>query len=550
MAKHHVPSPGATIVVRAARIRSMSNVDPEAFVVVGGAIVDSGAWDTMRARFPAAEPVDFGSATVIPGLNDAHAHPSLLAEGGRYVELAPAVTPSAGDVRAALTQRAERTSSGEWVIGHNFDISRTVDGGTIDRAQLDAVSDRHPVLVIHYSYHAAVANSAALRAAGYTDATPDPAGGGFGRDAAGRLDGVVYERAWMEGYLGHGGRSSLVPAPVPTERIDPLSRVLERFHAAGVTSVCDAMVHPSDLRLYQATRSAGRLTARIGMLLWYEFFDHAQALGMSTGFGDPWLRLSGVKMITDGASSAGTCRCATAAGVTGIQVMSDDEIELVVRRVHEAGSTLAVHANGDIAVRKVLDAIETAQRRHPSSQRHRIEHCTMTDPATARRLYEAAVVPVPFGAFPRHHGKNFVTHYGPEIAAEMCPHRTFLDAGLTVPGSSDYPCGPLDPLLAFRSMTTRQTQDGTVIGADQRISTWEALRAYTVGSAYASGEESVKGRLVPGQLADFVVLSEDPLTTDPGRLDDLRVLSTWVGGRPVWSTDPSSIPPSYPAGTS
>ncbi|GAB3491134.1 amidohydrolase [Amycolatopsis cihanbeyliensis] len=522
-------------LVRARRIRSLTDPEPEALAIAGERIVDAGGWDTLRGRFPRARQVDFGSATMVPGLNDAHAHPSLHTSEDLYADLAPTSTPTATAVRDALAELAARTPEGEWVVGHNFDLSRTRDGDRVDRALLDEVSRRHPVLVIHYSYHAAVANSAALRAGGYRDDSADPVGGRLGRDAAGRLDGVVHERAWMEAYLGHGGRQALVPHPTLDTRVTALARTLERFNAAGVTSVCDAMVHPDDWRVYQEAHRRGLLTARVGMLLWYEFFRHAAELGMATGLGDEWLRFTGVKMMTDGASSGGTCLCT--AGARGIQLMPDEEIDRTVREVHAAGSTVAVHANGDIAVGKVLDAIESAQREVAGNRRHRIEHCSMADTATARRLHGAGVVPVPFGAFVHYHGHNFVKHYGHETAATMCPHRTFLDAGLAVPGSSDYPCGPLEPLLALRSMTTRRAQDGTVLGAGERLSATEALHAYTVGSAYASGEETVKGRLAPGMLADFVLLDQDPLTVEPTRLDALRPLATWVGGRQVWAAD-------------
>ncbi|WP_418062509.1 amidohydrolase [Pimelobacter simplex] len=523
-------------VVRADTVHPLDGTAPEAFAVLGETVVATGGWDDLHARFPGAEAVDLGAVTVVPGLNDAHAHPSLLADGGRYVDLGPATTPTSDDVRAALAARAATTLPGGWVVGHNYDPALTT-GAPVDRDLLDSVSTEHPVLVIHYSYHTAAAGSLALSAAGYHDGDPDPAGGELGRDGAGRLDGVLQERAWAEGYLGHGGRAPLVPLPGPGDRIDSLARMLTRMNAAGLTSVCDAMVHPADWRLYQEAHAAGRLTARVGMLLWYEFFEHAAELGLGSGLGDPWLRFSGVKMMTDGASSGGTCLCSTAGGDRGIQVMADDEIAAAVETVHRAGSTLAVHANGDLAIGKVLDAIEDVRRRYPRTLRHRIEHCTMTDPATAARLRAADVVPVPFGAFPHHHGARFVEHYGPEVAADMCPHRTFLDAGIPVPGSSDYPCGPLEPLLALQSMTTRRVQDGTVLGADQRVTALEALTAYTVGSAYASGEEAVKGRLTPGQLADFVVLDADPLATDPEDLAAIAVRSTWVGGRRVWSAE-------------
>ncbi|RFS84243.1 amidohydrolase [Actinomadura spongiicola] len=539
-----VPADGRsrTRIFSARRILTMNGDEPEAVATLGERVVAVGDRRDLRDRFPGAEDVDLGSGVLLPGFDDAHAHPSLLADGGLYVDLAPTVTGSAEQVRRALAERAAVTPEGAWVVGHNFDVSRTEDGGGVNRGLLDQVSDRHPVLIIHYSYHGAVANSRALAAAGYGEDTPDPVGGELVRDGGGRLTGVLYERAWMEGYLGHGSRAPLVPQPTMEARVESLRRMLARMNAAGITSVCDAMVHPADWALYQAARDAGALTARVGMLLWYEFFDTARALGMRTGFGDTRLRFTGVKMMTDGAVSGGTCLCRTpyrgALGerTAGIQVMPDEEIAEVVHRVHAAGSRLAVHANGDLAISKVLDAMEAAVAATPPrpGQTHRIEHCSVVDAGLVERIRALGVIPVPFGAFISYHGRNLVHHYGPDRAARISPHRAFRDAGITVAGSSDHPCGPLEPLYALRSLTTRRAQDGTVLGDDQRLTPYEALEVYTAGSAAASGEQHEKGRIAVGGLADFTVLGDDPLTVEPDALAELPVLSTWVGAEQVW----------------
>ncbi|TYK52765.1 amidohydrolase [Actinomadura decatromicini] len=535
-------------IFSARRIVTMNGDEPEAVATLGERVAAVGTRRDLRDRFPDAEDVDLGSGVLLPGFDDAHAHPSVLADGGLYVDLAPSVTGSAEEVRRALAERAARTPEGEWVVGHNFDVSRTEDGPSVDRALLDRVSTRHPVLIIHYSYHGAVANSRALAAAGYDETTPDPVGGELVRDG-GRLTGVLYERAWMEGYLGHGSRPPLVPQPTMDARVESLRRMLARMNAAGITSVTDAMVHPADWALYQAARDAGALTARVGMLLWYEFFEPARALGMRTGFGDSMLRFTGVKMMTDGAVSGGTCLCRApylgtlGERTAGIQVMPDEEIAEVVHRVHAAGSRLAVHANGDLAISKVLDAIEAASAATPPrpGQTHRIEHCSVVDPELVERIRRLGVIPVPFGAFISYHGHNLVRHYGTERAARISPHRTFRDAGITVAGSSDYPCGPLEPLFALRSMTTRRAQDGTVLGPDQRLTPYEALEVYTAGSAAASGDEADKGRVAVGRLADFTVLGEDPLGVEPEALADVPVLSTWVGAERVWHADSESV---------
>jgi hypothetical protein len=195
-----------------------------------------------------------------------------------------------------------------------------------------------------------------------------------------------------------------------------------------------------------------------------------------------------------------------------------------------------VHANGDRAIRHVLDAIASAHQRNPRADpRHRIEHTSLVNPEIVGRMRELGVVAVPFANYALAHGDKLRGFYGPKRVEWMFAHRAMLDGGVPVAGSSDYPCGPYEPLFAMQSCVTRQDRTGAAFGTSQQISPTEALALYTTGSAYASGEESTKGRLAPGYLADFVVLGDDPRTVEPERLSAVPVLETWVGGARVWA---------------
>ena len=198
---------------------------------------------------------------------------------------------------------------------------------------------------------------------------------------------------------------------------------------------------------------------------------------------------------------------------------------------------VAVHANGDLAVRKVLEVIESLPPRAPESfVNHRIEHCSIVDDPLIRRIKSAGITPVPFGAFIHYHGKEIGSYYGEDRAQMICAHKSMLDAGVAVAGSSDYPLVPINPLVALQSMVTRTTLDGRVLGPKQRLSVEEALGVYTSGSAEATGEGDSKGRLAPGQLADFVVLDQDLMAIHPEDIGMTAVLSTWVGAEPVWQS--------------
>jgi hypothetical protein len=169
---------------------------------------------------------------------------------------------------------------------------------------------------------------------------------------------------------------------------------------------------------------------------------------------------------------------------------------------------------------------DTPRKNH----RHRLEHCTVVNPALLKRIKKSNLLVTPFGSYIYFHGEKMIPCYGAERVARMFAHRSFLDSGIHVSGASDNPCGPYEPLLAIQSCVTRKGSTGEVLGANQRITPQEALYLYTMASAYASFEENIKGSITPGKLADLVVLREDPRRVDPDEIKDIPVEMTVVGG--------------------
>lgn len=527
-------------IVAARRVHTMTGPPVTALAAVGERVVALGELAGLRDRFPGAEVVDLGDAVVVPGLSDAHMHPSMSAEDLLHVDLSPGVVRTEDELRRALADAAAATPAGAWVRASRYDHTKTTGGRVLDRADLDAVTTDHPVLVVHVAAHWGVTNTAGLAAGGITDDTPDPAGGSYGRDGAGRLTGVLYEQAlsdYANPSLATG--PTVVPASSQADRRRGLARFLTTVHAAGLTSVGDAMAGPDEVALFTAADRAGELTARVDLLLTAAHHAKLGALGIGTGWGSDRLRFAGVKAFVDGAVAGGTCLLEEPFEGTddhGTQVTSYDDLAATVLAVHRAGDRVAVHANGDRAIALVLDAVEAAAAAHPRTDaRHRIEHCTVVTPAILDRMARLGMVAVPFGSYVAFHGEKLLGWYGAQRLERMFAHRSLLDAGVAVAGSSDYPCGPLEPLLAMQSCVTRTSADGTVLGGSQRITPYDALALYTTGAAWAAGVERDRGRLAPGFLADLTVLGEDPLEVDPHDLAAIPVHSTWVGGRQVWS---------------
>jgi predicted amidohydrolase YtcJ len=528
-------SENVPVLYRAAHvIAQSSDPDPEAFAVEGGRIRAVGDMASLRDRFPGAREVDLGTSTVIPGLHDAHIHLANAAEDLLHLDLSAAAVRDVDELLARVA--ASAVEAGAWVRGSRYDDVKT---GPVTRWDLDRVAPDNPVIVVQVAGHWGVANSRALRELGIVESSSAPPGGEYGRSPDGLLDGRLIERALMNVvYPATARGSSALPVSSPEDRLRGLTRAQEMWHAAGLTSICDALIAPADVALLRQARDSGLLTMRVGMLLSIDHYAKVRALGVGSGFGDDLLRLVGVKAFVDGAIGGRTCLLSEPyadVGGHGLQTTPTPDLHEAVQTVHGDGNRIGVHANGDAAIRLVLDAFESTQRSVPRpGLRHRIEHCSVIDDDILARMKALSAIAVPFAGYVAYHGGALNGWYGASRTERMFAHRSFLDAGVTVAGSSDYPCGPYEPLLGIQSMVTREgLDDGEPVGASQRVSPAEALRIFTLGSAEAEGVETSRGRLAPGYVADFVVLGEDPLAIDPHGIASIPIEATYVGGERV-----------------
>jgi predicted amidohydrolase YtcJ len=218
----------------------------------------------------------------------------------------------------------------------------------------------------------------------------------------------------------------------------------------------------------------------------------------------------------------------------GILTMTQQELDDAVDDAHRHNFQVGVHANGDVTIDMVLKAYERTLRKWPDpNRRHRIEHCTLVNPDLIRRIKALGVIPTPFWTYVYYHGEKW-TAYGDDKVNWMFAHRSFLDAGIRVPGASDYTPGPFEPLMALQSLVTRTDYKGRVWGARQKVSVDEALAIATINGAYASSEEHLKGSITAGKLADFVLLEKDPHVVPASEILTIKVNRTVVGGTTVY----------------
>lgn len=512
------------VVFAAERVHIGDGGTAQALAVSDGNVLAVGDPSHLEERWPQAARVDL-LGHVVPGFNDAHCHPALVAHQHGYTDASPRSRASHADILAALGTAAGSADPGRWVIATGYDPEKIGETGRLTVAELDRAVPGHPAVVMHMSAHWGLFNSAGLRAAGVGEGDADPPGGRFGRASDGSLDGSVWERAFFElAYDAIGLEGTVLPLPGAEEMIAGLEAVQDAYLASGFTSVTDALVGPTELAAYRQMDAEGRLNLRVNLLAAYESHRHMTAPDASG-----LIRSGGVKIFIDGAVSGGSCSLAEPPpGHDGIRLMSDKDVAEVVTDLHGRGHQVAAHANGDEAIDIFLRVLDGLGPEVPA-RRHRIEHCSVVDASLLERMARLGVVAVPFGNYASFHGEKLLAWYGAEMSERMFAHRSMLDAGVHVAGSSDYPCGPLEIGVAFDSCVNRMSPGGP-FGPTQAVTAGEVLGIYTTGSAYASFEEDVKGLLRPGFLADFAVLDRDPVESDPGDLGSLGVTRTYLGG--------------------
>ena len=295
-----------------------------------------------------------------------------------------------------------------------------------------------------------------------------------------------------------------------------------------------------DLAALQEVRARGELRHRVSYEAGGTVLEVMIAGGIQTGFGDEWVRFGATSEHTvDGSFSERTM--ALSVPYPGIQppykgnvTEEQDELNAWVEKVHRAGIQVNCHANGDVAIDMYLTAFERAQKLFPRPDaRPKITHCTLINDNIVRRMKALDAIPAMFTTYAYYNTGKF-PFYGEELMKRSMAYRTLLDAGIHAAAGSDFSPGPFAPLMGIQGMVTRTGWDNTSWGVNQRITVDEAIRVNTINGAYASHEESLKGSITAGKLADFVVLADDPHTVSPDKIKDIKIVRTTVGGATVY----------------
>ncbi|MGV3135695.1 amidohydrolase [Brevibacillus agri] len=516
----------------------------EAVAIKGNRIVAVGTTEQIKKLIePETNIIDLQGKSLLPGFIDAHLHITIYGTNKLGVDCKARGIRSIEELLAALRERAETTPEGEWVRACGFDENLMIEQRYPTRAELDAVSGKHPIFVMRTCAHHSVANSRALERAGYDKQTPDPQGGRIDRDGQGELTGFLVETAHMKMFE--------LAAFSEAEYKEGLRLASEDFVAAGITSVHDAGGYgPDNYRAMQKAVQAGDVKVRIYAIICAlnqseDFVRRMIDAGMVTGTGDERFRIGPAKVFTDGASIAPTMAMRepfdSRPGDCGILYYEQDELNTILGEAHAKGFQITAHAQGDRAIDMLLTCFETALAAHPrKNHRHRIEHAGVSSPDLLARMARLGVVPIPNPAFIYDHGDSYVKNIG-ERVGHMFPARGQADLGIIAAGASDCPVTDFNPLIGIHAAVNRRSKTGQPVGTNQRVTVMEAIRMFTWNGAYASFEEGIKGSIEPGKLADLVVLNGNILSHPHERIKELKVEQTMIDGKIVYQCQDEEV---------
>lgn len=518
-------------------IHTMDRKYPNPDIVVvdesTGRVRSVGRLDT-RSTMPPLTRVDLAGRTLIPGFNDAHVHIWKL--GLLLTVQVDARRTAAPDISALIScfrERAQTSASGTWLTGRGYNEVDLPEKRHPTRYDLDQATADHPIALTRTCGHMIVANSLALQLAGITSETPDPPGGVIVRDADGEPTGLLQETAM-----------GLITQVTPPYDDATMTRAIHAAFAhqirLGITSATDPLLAPEHLRVYRQLDAEGSLPIRVNGLPIRRPDGGKETYPLPEMHEADFLRVDTVKFFADGGLSGATAAISEAYKVTGekgVLRFNTGELAELMWEAHDAGFRIATHAIGDVALDQVIGIYETLHARKPGL-RHRVEHLGLPNGEHLRRLKAIDAIAVPQTIFLAALGSAFRRYLPDDFLPRCYPVRAMLDAGLSVALSSDAPVVSDDnPLFGMKAAIDRFDSSGEAIAPEQAITPYEALFAYTMGGAIASGDSANRGSITPGKWADFVILSGDPLreaAISPERLLDIQVEQVYLGGRLIY----------------
>ena len=530
-------------------IITMDDANPtaEALAVKDGKILAVGSRATvLETRAKKTRMVTLNGKTLLPGFIDGHSHfINSLTVANQANIYAPPFGPgnSADGIVTALKklQSEQHIRPGEWIMAYGYDENALPSDHPLTAADLDPAFPDNPVMVGHVSLHGAVLNSVALKKFNITAKTPTPEGGIILRKPGTQEpSGLLMETAFLPVFAA-------LPKPTAEESLTALEKGQRIYAEAGITTAQDGASHLADVEILKRGAAAGKLFIDV---ISYPFITDLDAVlgkypAASFGKYDHGLKLGGVKVTADGSPQGRTAFFTTPylkggpggeSNWKGEPTFPKPVLEGMIRRVYDAGLPLIVHANGDAAIDLILEAHSAALGdKRAGDHRTGIIHCQFVRPDQLDKIAAWNLIPSFYTEHVYFFGSTHVANRGMAQAEFISPLKTALSKGIRCANHTDFNVVPIDQMFVLWSAVNRVTREGNVLGAGERVTPMEGLKALTVHPAYWYREESRKGSLEKGKLADLVVLDQNPLTVDPMTIKDIHVVETIKEGRTIYT---------------
>ena len=496
--------------------------------------------DILKLKGPETQVIDVGGKFVMPGFNDAHAH--LAAGGAERLNVNLTGAKSLEEFRVRIRAKVETAKPGDWILGGGWDENLWPVKVLPTRWDVDEVSAGHPVFLERVDGHIAVANTQALKLASVTIASRDPRGGKIDRDSNSRPNGILRERA-------REAVTNVIPPPTHDRRREAMEAALAEAAQWGVTSVQDNSGW-EDFQVLEELEKSGKLTARVTE--WLPFNDSVEQLDVKRKQhpqSDKMLHTGMLKGFMDGSLGSRTAAMiepyADDSSNSGLPQYEPAKLNEMAKERVLAGYQLGFHAIGDKGVQMALDAFAEASKAAKDKKakaanggddyRPRIEHAQVTTPLQIVKFRDLKVVASMQPSHLLTDMKWAEARLGAKRAEHSYAWAEFLKRGVTLAFGTDFPVESISPFRGLYAATTRKSESGKEeYYPDQKITVDQAIAAYTTGSAFAEFAEKEKGLIVPGMLADFVVLDRDVTAVVPQKVLETKVLRTVVGGKTVY----------------
>lgn len=492
--------------------------------------------DIQSVIGPTTEVIDLKGGMVLPGFTDAHTH--FLSGGFALSNIQLRDAKSKAEFIKRISQKAQNLEKGEWILNGDWDQQQFVPPEFPVKEWIDDVTPENPVCVNRLDGHLVFVNSLALELAGITKNTPEPVGGVIVKDpVTGEPTGILKDEA-MDLVTEH------IPEPSLREKMQAAENALTHTNSLGITSVHD-MAYAANFEVYQELLKANKLTARLYVYIPVSEVDLYSRLKLKTPFGNPFLKIGGLKGFVDGSLGSFTALFfdpytddPTKSGIMVADMYPEGIMKERIKQADEAGLQVAIHAIGDKANHIILDIFEDIIKENGERDRRwRIEHAQHLLPEDIKRFGRLGILASvqPYHAI--DDGRWAEKKIGAKRALTTYAFRSLIDAGTKLVCGSDWSVAPLDPISGIYAAVTRQTLDGNHPEGwipDEKITLEQVIQGYTLNAAYAEFAEDVKGSIKKGKLADLVVLDKNFFDIPAEEIKDVKVLMTILNGSIVY----------------